>query len=442
MTGEVRKLHVPELLCDQPCELALAAEAMRAYPKYLARGVNPNDFTSQTARTVIDACAAVWEAQGAVNMTAVATELQRIGRIQFVGGVRGLADMSTGDATPDHERIKTLAALRSLKEAGAEVMRAAQAGDLPRAVEAAQEAERRAIGDGGRKVLALHEAVADLFATIRDEKRSASKRIHPGLPALHEAIGFLPVGSLMTIGADSNVGKSGFTLEMLIACAQRNVPCGLISVEDPNDVTSARALGAFSGVSSRKIQRGKFDADDMPAMGAGLDEIKKLGDRLMLADCTGETDLEVCAAMSQMAARGAKLIAVDYLTEVEASKAQKDRRNEIRWICRRLKTHAKRLGVSLVLVSQLARPQDKATGKRPTKHDLKESGDITNASEVILLLWREEEADAAPVKIWVAKCKWGGIGQWWEMTRSTAGRLLESSPVRAQLPIETKRRSM
>ena len=127
-----------------------------------------------------------------------------------------------------------------------------------------------------------------------------------------------------------------------------------------------------------------------------------------------------------LASRGARLIAVDYLQEIHASKHQQDRRNEVRFVSSRLKAHARRLGVALLLVSQIARPKEGETNKRPSKHALKESGDVANMAEVILTLWREREDDFAPIRVTVVKSKWGGVGKEWEMLRSTdTGRLTE-----------------
>lgn len=83
----------------------------------------------------------------------------------------------------------------------------------------------------------------------------------------------------------------------------------------------------------------------------------------------------------------------------------------------RLKAHAARLGVALVIVSQLSRPKDKGEGYEPNKHDLKESGDLENGAEYVVLLWRSKDHDFAPVHLKLAKSKNGGIGNVWFMQR-------------------------
>lgn len=432
-SGNVRKLHVPDLLCDQPCELALAGEAMRDYARFSVRCVQLDDLTSSIARLVIETATGVWERGERVSITAVATELQRVDRIRTVGGTRGLADLSTGEAVPDHKRVRELAELRRLRDSGAEIVRAASEGDRAKAMTAAQDAERNALGSDTRKVISLGEAAEAEMAFLRERTKVEQHLVYPGLEQMFAALGFFSPGDLIVIGADSNVGKSGVALEMLLGCAARGVGCGLVSVEDSSRLTGRRAIAAFSGVSARKMQHNRYTDEDLVVMERAARSLRTMADRMMFADCTGETEFEVCAAMTQMAARGARMVIVDYLTEVDSSRPFKDYRLAVKWVCKRLKTHAKRLGIVLVVVSQLSRPQDKAVGKRPTKHDLKESGDVTNQADAILLLWRMEESDDALVLTWVAKGKSGGIGQWWQMERKESGRLEAFGPVHRSL---------
>ena len=51
-------------------------------------------------------------------------------------------------------------------------------------------------------------------------------------------------------------------------------------------------------------------------------------------------------------------------------------------------------------------------------------GDIENAAELVLLLWRSSGTDDAPVSGYIAKSKWGGGENEWGMTRH-GGLLVE-----------------
>jgi replicative DNA helicase len=409
---------------DRQLEVSLIAEALHKHDRYMARGIAPLDYGDSRCQQVAQALQDAWEAGAAISVDSVALQLQRAGRLDFVGGYRGLAEMAAGSpAVPDSDRLKELSRLRAVEAAAMGILRAAQTGNLHDALAKLGDAQADVLSSMGGAT----RTAADLAEAVLTDLMSAhsTRRTHPGITPFADKVGMLPNGSLTTVGGDTNVSKSGFALEMMFCAAQRNVITGLVSVEDPEDVTGSRLLSYTSGISSRDIQGGKLQRESFSALGEGVAALKAMGGKMLFEDCTGGNELDVCAAMTRMAARGARIIVVDYIQEIECSKKQQDRRNELRWLVKRLKAHAKRIKVALVCISQLARPKDGETGKKPTKHQLKESGDITNQSEVVLLLWRKEEDDIAPVRVEVAKVKWGGVGQYWEMQRrpNLGGRL-------------------
>ncbi len=412
-------------LINHALEANLLAEALRHHARYVARAVDPDDYGDPAHRVIALAVDEV-ASRELVTFDSVAIELQRSGMDGFVGGARGLAQVAAAfaDMVPDHQELRRLRRLRDLRESALQVVKAAEAGRLDEALALAASIDQATFG------IVETLTVSDLAERTLQSMQSRAPRAHLGLRAMHQAIGELPVGSVMTIGADTNVGKTTVALEMLFAAAQDGGTVGFVSVEDPEDVTGARMLSMQSGLSSRKLQRRLLHADDFHALASAIDALKLMGARLLYEDHTGGNDLDVCAAMTRMAQRGARLIVVDYIQEIDASKRQQDRRNEIRWILRRLKSYARRLGVALVLVSQLARPKEDGKTREPGKHSLKEAGDLENASEVVLVLWRESEDDFADINVKVAKCKWGGVGQRWRMRRHpVSGRLQEVGDV-------------
>jgi replicative DNA helicase len=428
MTGELRIANF-----DLALERAMASEAVFGFAKYAALGLDLGDFESQQCRWVVQAAEQAWELDGEQGLDATVRGLQRMERLQAVGGRQGLMDMLAEAGAPDAARFRALARTRRLRAACLEAARSAEAGDAAAASQRLQEALADGEASCQVKVRTAAELGEIVFAGIADEAHGRVRRFFPGLERLRQAIGDLPAGSCTVVAADTNVGKSSFVLAMATGCAGLEldpVTFGLVSVEDPDEVTGTRLLGVYSGMSSRRIQRRAFHdrAEALARLSQGIGRMRSLGSRLLFADCSGGTEVDVCAARSQMAARGARIIAVDYLTEIESSVKQQDRRNEVRWVAKRLKVHAKRLGVALVLVSQIARPADKNPNSKPSKHSLKESGDVSNAAEVILLLWRESESDDAPIFVNVAKCKWGGVGDTWSMVRDRETGLLREEP--------------
>jgi replicative DNA helicase len=414
-------------VADLDLEAAAVSECLRRYDRFAARGLTTRDFTLALHRSVVDASQRLFAAGKPVNVETVALELQRAGAAPPEGAIRLVASLAAVSPTMiDEERLVELRRLRGVVDAGRQVVRLAEAGDLPGALTALRDVDL--MGDQ-RQVQTAYELAKRVFDSLMDDTARAERRIALGLAGLDHAIGELGVGSMLVVAADSNVGKSQFALELMLAAEGVGTRSGLISMEDPEDVTGSRLLGAASEVSGREIQRNNF-IDGRPValekLAAGLEKLQALGERVMFAERTGQTDIDVCAAMTSMAARGVRLVVVDYLQETGLSGAAQDRRNEIRVIAKKLKMHAIRLNMALVLVSQIARPKDGLTTTKPSKHSLKESGDVTNMAECIVVLWRDDESDFAPIRAAVVKSKWGGVGREWTMQRNKrTGRLEE-----------------
>lgn len=415
---------------DLDLERAHVAEAVFDFPRFQLARIAPNDFESQQCRWVVEAAVNAWEA-GESGIEGVTRALQRQERLKSVDGRQGLMDLIQASGAPDAARFRKLVQLRRLEALLLEGHRAAGLGDLGKAMEIAQEALSAGMARDAAKVKTGTELMQATYDSVAAGKES-TRLVYPGVMAIRNAVGDLAIASLTIIAADSGVGKSSLALEMIIGSAEAGGTAGLIGVEDPEHVTGSRLLGAMSDVDSHAIQAGTVNAFTLAQLGRGIGYAAQgSGGRMLLADCTGENDLDICAIMSQMASRGARLIVIDYLTEVVCSTREQDRRNEIRAIASRLKAHAKRIGVALVLVSQVT-PDDKAQGKCPTKNQLRDSRDVTQKADYIIALWREDESDFAEVSVKVLKAKGGGGGRWWKMVRTRTGRLIEAGQAASQ----------
>lgn len=412
-------------LQDLALECAMAAESVFSFERYLALGAAPADYAYEHCRAVVEAAQSAWDADGSVSAGTVARELQRAGKLAGLGGQSGLAELLTSFAVPDADRLRELRRLRGVRDAAAMVAQRASQGDLHGALGLLSDAQNNAIDSSaaGEPKDAFELGCVLVESLIQDTR--AQSLVHPGLPIMAEALGEIPLGSMVVLGGGTNVGKSSVTLEMLLGAAARNVTCGYVSCEDPESVLSSRLVSAKSGVSSRKLAQGTVDRDEWDAVSATTDELRSLSGVLWFSFAVGGNEIDVCASMSKLAMRGCRMIVVDYIQAIDSSKRQQDRRNEIRWLCARIKAHAQRLNVALVLVSQLSRPGKGDEFKEPNKHDLKEAGDLENSAEYVILLWREAADDFAPINVKLEKSKFGNIGSRWKMVRGKGARLSE-----------------
>tara|TARA_R110000796_G_scaffold7251_4_gene25016 strand:+ start:60 stop:650 length:591 start_codon:yes stop_codon:yes gene_type:complete len=86
--------------------------------------------------------------------------------------------------------------------------------------------------------------------------------------------------------------------------------------------------------------------------------------------------------------KGVKFVLVDYLQLVKGT--GHSREQEVALVARELKNVAKELNITIVALSQLSRGVERREGCRPSLSDLRESGEIEQASDIVLLVYRPE----------------------------------------------------
>ena len=84
---------------------------------------------------------------------------------------------------------------------------------------------------------------------------------------------------------------------------------------------------------------------------------------------------------------------VDYmqLMEPDPGKENRNREREVAIMSRAMKAIAKRVGVTMIVVSQLSRKTEERESGRPELQDLRESGSLEQDSDGVVFLWRPDE---------------------------------------------------
>ena len=97
------------------------------------------------------------------------------------------------------------------------------------------------------------------------------------------------------------------------------------------------------------------------------------------------------------------LVIIDYLQLMGADEREENRVNAIGNISRSLKKMAMDLNVPVMCLSQLNRGPEKEK-RRPVASDLRDSGNIEQDADVILMLYREDYYDKNTTEANVAEC--------------------------------------
>jgi len=191
---------------------------------------------------------------------------------------------------------------------------------------------------------------------------------------------------LFVLAGKSSVGKTIMGTQILANMAKQ-IPVGLISFEMSEIKIVKRLTYSHTMNQLNEINSNFHIACPIPF---NLNSVRK--------------------TLKEMTSRkGVKVIMIDYLQLMQESKEFRSRHLEVSHIIRQLKEIAKEYNVGVMVVSALSRNIDqKGESAKPVLGDLKESGDIEYASDIVCFLHRPARENDA--ELIVAKNRNGTLG--------------------------------
>lgn len=219
------------------------------------------------------------------------------------------------------------------------------------------------------------------------------KYIPSGIPVLDKHLHLSP-GNLFIIGGRPSAGKTALSLQMACEQARRGFRVCYFSLETDPDTLTARIISNRLAVPLADVKSKTVPQSDLDS----LADLHKLP--LFIRSASGKGTGWIKAQAQRMKAQ---VIFIDYLQLLTASKA-KDRYQQITSISIALHELAQTTGILVVALAQLNR---NAAHASPSTADLKESGQLEQDADAILLL----SADKEEYQAILAKNKEGKIGE-------------------------------
>ncbi|MGF3055637.1 replicative DNA helicase [Microbacterium sp. YY-01] len=220
-------------------------------------------------------------------------------------------------------------------------------------------------------------------------------------------------GGMYVIAAATGGGKSVMAIQIGAALAQRR-PVLYVSLEMDRTEVAGRLAAATGQVFLGAINRHQLGKTEWEALAKHRPTIETLP--LVIVGSDEVSTIPQLKAKVRATARRYKrnpVVIVDYLQLLTSHERVENRQQEVAGFSRALKLAAQQWRVPVIALSQLRRPQSgPKKAQPPSMHDLRESGQIENDSDVILLLDRKPVAGAADeLKVIVAKNRQGQTGE-------------------------------
>lgn len=237
------------------------------------------------------------------------------------------------------------------------------------------------------------KAIGELVDSYIRRLDETPQYIPSGIPVLDKHLHLAP-GNLFIIGGRPSAGKTALSLQMACEQARRGFRVCYFSLETDPDTLTARVIANRLAVPLADVKNKNVPQSDLD----GLAELHKLP--LFIRSASGKGTGWIKAQAQRMKAQ---VIFIDYLQLLAASKA-KDRYQQITSISIGLHELAQTTGILVVALAQLNR---NAAHAAPSTADLKESGQLEQDGDAILLL----SSDGEQYKCVLAKNKEGKIGE-------------------------------
>ena len=166
----------------------------------------------------------------------------------------------------------------------------------------------------------------------------------------------LRLGSLVTIAAGSGVGKSTFVRELMYHVQQSGFPIGMMMLEESTKRTAQGLVGLHMNKNITVDVEGISEDEIVSA----FDDMRKAGE-FYLFDHFGSTDLDVVINRIRYMnkALGCQVICLDHISILISglTSGVSDERRLVDDIMTKLRVEVQALGICLILVSHLRRPQ-------------------------------------------------------------------------------------
>lgn len=205
-------------------------------------------------------------------------------------------------------------------------------------------------------------------------------------------LGAMP-GDLVVVAGRPGMGKSAFMLGAARNQAQDGAPVMIWSGEMGDVSLTTRMISDYLWSASRRltywqIASGKFREEQFERIAEAAKAMATLP--LRIEQQPGLTVAQIGARARQYKRkRGLKALWVDHIGLVKPSgRYAGNKVNETGEVTQGLKALAKELGIPVYALSQINRGVEAREDKRPTLSDLRNSGDIEQDADTVLILYR------------------------------------------------------
>lgn len=242
--------------------------------------------------------------------------------------------------------------------------------------EKAEQMMKACEGEKATDSLTMKQAVINLMS----EQYTPVKYIKTGFSRLDKYT-FIEKGDYIIVGGRPSAGKTAYTIQLANNMAKKGYKICYFSLETRPDKIKNRFIANFTGIPLTAIKLRNMDDWSLQTLARDGDAMAGLN-----IDIIGASGKTVSWIRSEAIRRKADIAFIDYIGLIPAQ--GKSRYEKVTNISMDLHNMAQQTGITIIGLSQLSRSD---TQRKPRMEDLRESGQIEQDADLIMLLHKGEE---------------------------------------------------
>ena len=388
--------------------------------------LNTEDFANAKHKAIFQAAQRLHSEGTGIDIHTVAATLEKMGRLDNVGGRVALYGLSESVATSGHilhhsQIIVGQSSRRRITAVGHDLIRKAQDPTIE-PTELLAQTESALFSLAGQTASAectnMGETIAERLMRAEEIQRNPNKKrgTPMGYYDLDYKTGGMEPGDMIVIAGRPSMGKTTLALNIATKIATDGNPIGLFSMETTKERIGDRLLCSIAGLDLLAIRNGRIARQELERAAEMMSMINSIGECFEIDDTPALRPSEMRSRARQMKLKKRiSLLIVDHLQKMASDSHNDNMVQQVGRASAMMKTIAKELKIPVIVISQLSRPERSMEGKVPTMTDLRYSGDIEQDADIIMFVHRPEyykegnrpgEAD-----IYIAKNRDGPTGK-------------------------------
>lgn len=368
--------------------------------------LNENNFLVNSHKMIFSYMREIMADNKPVDLVTLADILQKNGKLEAVGGINYLTELSKTLPSSANFRqyvniVRRDGVLRSLITSSNKIIEDATVStDSDHSLSYAQKLIFDISNTDDKhnleKLGLYFDPVLDRFERLQKDK-NYNTGLKTGFTQLDYVTNGLHKGNLIILAARPSVGKTTLAMNIVenVAIREKAV-CAVFELEMTKIELAQRMLCSVGEVPMDACLKGKLDDTDEKGFKKLWQAKKTLNDAQIYVDETSNVtpqDILNKARRLKMRLGRLDLIVVDHLQLMQSAKKTESRQQEVTDISKNLKMIAKELECPVIALSQLSRQIASRKGGKPVLSDLRESGAIEQDADLVVFL-HKPDADA------------------------------------------------